>query len=143
MALRQLPDLVNCHDLHLLDSSSSTRRFVQCARQRARARVVETLEQSLEMVRRGRGAERKKLAKTTSKHLLQRVFSVNSHCVCVAHTYVCSRPETHGVFPAHTYACCLAHRCVCSRTHTHTGVSPSAARKRPFAQACRNDEICE
>ena len=64
-----------------------------------------------------------KCRQATSKHLLQRVFSANVHCVCVR-THTCVFSPTHTcVFPARTYACCLAYTCACSRTHTHMCVS--------------------
>ena len=105
--------------------SSCSRKFFQCARQSARALLTEeearriaetavdrggaaTLTPSRPEIRARRYS---KCRQVTSKHLLQRVFRVNFHCVCVAHTHVC--------FPAHTHVCFSAHTHVCSRAHTH------------------------
>ena len=107
------------------------------APERVRARVVQPLEQSLPLAlgalalgaepspgdgAAGPGAERKKLAKATSKHLLQCVFSVHFRCVCVAHIDVCSRPHTH-VCSLHTHTRVASHTHVCVLAHTHRCVS--------------------
>ena len=101
--------------------------MLQCARQSARALLTEEEARRIAETAVDRGAgtltpsrpeirarRYSKCRQVTSKHLLQRVFHANFHCICVAHL-----AHTHMCVPcAHTYVCCLAHTRVCSRTHT-------------------------
>ena len=132
---------VKCHDLHLLDSRSRTRRFIQCARHSARAllkpwsralawkRSASDLQTIVNVAKRPRSTYSSAFVAQMSTALRRTytcVFSPTTH-MCVPCTYIRVLPRTHmSVF-----------------SHTHAGVSPSAARERPLTQACRNDEICE
>ena len=59
-----------------------------------------------------------KCRQATSQHLLQRVFSVNLHCVCVAHTHTRLLAHTHTCVPCtHTRVLPRTHMSVFSHTH--------------------------
>ena len=134
---------VKCHDLHLLDSRSCSRRFVQCARQSARARVVDRernlgAEPGAEQRRLEalglRLADYSKCRQATSKHLLQRLCSANVHCVA-SHTHMCVLAHTHMCVPCpHIRVLPRTHMSVFSHTHRHMCVSECSSE----ASFCRS-----
>ena len=109
--------------------SSCSRKFFQCARQSARALLTEeearriaetavdrggaaTLTPSRPEIRARRYS---KCRQVTSKHLLQRVFRANFHCICVAHlahTHMCV-PCTHIRVLSRTHTCVFSHTHMC------------------------------